>query len=74
MVDEILDAPQLPAEVDQGEREQLPPVIHGHQSPAVVAKVESFYSSVAAMFEAWVNCSGNYHTRRCYRRDVIAFI
>ena len=33
---------------------ELPPVVAGHESPVVVRKVESFYHSVAAMFEAWV--------------------
>ncbi len=52
----------------------LPPVIAGHESPTVVRKVEGFYLSVAAMFEAWVARSENYHTQRCYRRDVESFI
>ena len=33
---------------------ELPPVVAGHESPAVARKVEGFYLSVAAMFEAWV--------------------
>ena len=52
----------------------LPPVLAGHGSPAVARKVESFYRSVASMFEAWVERSENYHTQRCYRRDVLSFI
>jgi len=53
---------------------ELPPVLPGHASPAVRAKVQSFYTSVAAMFETWMARSENYHTQRCYRRDVLAFI
>ena len=53
---------------------ELPPVVAGHESPVVVRKVESFYRSVASMFEAWVARSENYHTQRCYRRDVECFI
>ncbi|MCP3915795.1 MAG: site-specific integrase [bacterium] len=55
-------------------RLELPPVVAGHESPLVAKKVGSFYLSVAAMFEAWVARSENYHTQRCYRRDVLSFI
>ena len=63
----------LPVEADQAQAE-LPPVLLGHESPAVQQKVESFYISVAAMFDAWVERSSNYHTQRCYRKDVLTFI
>ncbi len=61
----------VPADLD---RLQLPPIVAGHSSPAVVQKVEHFYLSVAEMFEAWVARSENYHTQRCYRRDVLSFV
>ena len=60
--------------VGEAKRLELPPVVAGHGSATVVAKVESFYLSVAGMFEAWVGRSENYHTRRCYRRDVLSFV
>lgn len=60
----------LPAE----QVHELPPIIAGHESPVVVQKVESFYGSVAAMFDAWVERSGAYHTQRSYRRDVLNLI
>jgi integrase/recombinase XerD len=68
----------MPTEIVKSSAEaqapELPPVVAGHESPAVVRKVEGFYRSVAAMFEAWVERSENYHTQRCYRRDVLHFI
>ena len=51
----------------------LPPVIAGAMTPEVRERVESFYSSVAAIFEAWVNRRKSHHTRRAYRGDVMAF-
>jgi hypothetical protein len=33
----------------------LPPVTAGAHTPQVQERVESFYHSVAAIFEAWVN-------------------
>jgi integrase/recombinase XerD len=52
----------------------MPPIIQGHESKIIIKKVESFYKSVSNMFEAWVNRSENYNTRRCYQRDVLSFI
>jgi site-specific recombinase XerD len=75
MVNEI-DIPgnQLPEVLTESELLELPPVVAGHESPVVRKKLESFYMSVAHMFEAWVKRSENYHTQRCYRRDVLSFI
>ena len=70
----VLDGDGIEGSVAEAERLELPPVVAGHGSAAVVAKVESFYLSVAGMFEAWVGRSENYHTRRCYRRDVLSFV
>ena len=58
----------------EGRVPELPPIVAGHESPVVVRKVESFYRSVPSLFEAWVARSENYHTQRCYRRDVKSFI
>src|ERR1700757_3683534 len=52
----------------------LPPVIAGAHTPQVEARVENFFNSVAAIFEAWVNRRKSEHTRRAYRGDVMAFV
>lgn len=52
----------------------LPPVIAGAHTPQVEARVENFFHSVAAIFEAWVNRRKSEHTRRAYRGDVMAFV
>jgi site-specific recombinase XerD len=51
----------------------LPPVIAGANTPQVEVRVENFFNSVAAIFEAWVNRRKSNHTRRAYRGDVMAF-
>ncbi len=52
----------------------MPPILAGHQSPAVQKKVTAFFGSVASMFEAWVQRSKNPNTQRSYRRSVQNFI
>jgi site-specific recombinase XerD len=52
----------------------LPPVIAGSHTPEVERRVENFFQSVAAIFEAWVNRRKSDHTRRAYRGDVMAFV
>jgi site-specific recombinase XerD len=52
----------------------LPPVIVGAHTPEVERRVENFFQSVAAIFEAWVNRRKSDHTRRAYRGDVMAFV
>jgi site-specific recombinase XerD len=52
----------------------LPPVIAGAHTPEVQTRVENFYTSVAAIFEAWVNRRKSDHTRRAYRGDIMAFV
>ena len=52
----------------------LPPMMTGHDSKALAHKVDNFYSSVAMIFEAWVQRSKNPNTQRAYRRDVLSFI
>jgi hypothetical protein len=71
MVNEI-DIPgrELPDRISEAELIELPPVVAGHESLVVRQKLESFYMSVAHMFEAWVKRSENYHTQRCYRSRV----
>ncbi len=52
----------------------LPPVLAGADTPAVRAAVDGFYSSVAAIFEAWVQRRESPNTQRAYREDVLAFV
>jgi site-specific recombinase XerD len=52
----------------------LPPVIAGADTPEISRRVENFFYSVAAIFEAWVNRRKSDHTRRAYRGDVMAFV
>ena len=49
-------------------------MIAGTHTPEIESRVESFYTSVAAIFEAWVNRRKSEHTRRAYRGDVMAFV
>jgi site-specific recombinase XerD len=49
-------------------------VIAGSFTPEIKERVESFFHSVAAIFEAWVNRRKSNHTRRAYRGDVMAFV
>ena len=46
----------------------------GSLTPDVKERVEGFYFSVAAIFEAWVGRRKSEHTRRAYRGDVMAFV
>lgn len=52
----------------------LPPVIAGSFTPEIKERVDNFFHSVAAIFEAWVNRRKSDHTRRAYRGDVMAFV
>ncbi|HEX5425224.1 MAG TPA: hypothetical protein VFW94_16875, partial [Candidatus Acidoferrales bacterium] len=49
-------------------------MIAGAHTLEVEARVESFYNSIAAIFEAWVKRRKSDHTRRAYRGDVMAFV
>ena len=52
----------------------LPPVLAGSLTPENRERVEQFFFSVPAIFEAWVGRRNSEHTRRAYRGDVMAFI
>lgn len=54
--------------------ESLPPIMAGSATPAAREKVESFYYSVAQIFEAWVRRRNSPHTQRAYREDVMSFV
>jgi site-specific recombinase XerD len=60
----------LPAE----DHSALPPVLAGTHTPEIERRVENFFESVAAIFEAWVGRRKSDHTRRAYRGDIMAFI
>jgi site-specific recombinase XerD len=52
----------------------LPPVLAGHVTPEVQARVEQFYLSMPDILEAWVKRYQSSHTQRCYREDVMRFV
>jgi hypothetical protein len=52
----------------------LPPVLLGSLTPEIRVRVESFYSSVYAIFERWVNRPRSLHTRRSYKEGVLSFV
>jgi integrase/recombinase XerC len=54
--------------------ELLPPVLVGHETPQVGARVERFYVSIAEIFERWVTRRKSAHTQRAYREDVMSFV
>jgi integrase/recombinase XerC len=46
----------------------------GRETKAVRVQVESFYSNVSAIFDAWVTRRESPHTQRAYRDDVMTFV
>src|ERR1700674_1777266 len=54
--------------------DELPPVLAGHQTPEIRARVESLYAGVAELFERWVARRPSPHTQRAHRRDVLSFV
>ena len=52
----------------------LPPVLSCANTPEIARRVETFFHSVAAIFEAWINRRISEQTRRAYRCDVMAFV
>lgn len=52
----------------------LPEILLGHATPAIKARVEKFYLSIADIFEVWVKRRESAHTQRAYREDVMSFI
>ncbi len=53
---------------------EFPAVFPGNDTPQVRARVQTFYLSIAAMFERWIQRSSNANTRRSYREAVEGFI
>ncbi len=52
----------------------FPAVFPGSDTPQVRKRVETFYLSVATLFERWIARSGNTNTQRSYREAVQGFI
>ena len=50
----------------------LPPILAGSFTPNVKRRLESFYFSVASIFESWVQRRRSPHTQRAYREDVLS--
>lgn len=55
-------------------KNNLPAILSGRATPGVRERVEEFYSSVAQIFEAWVQRRQSRHTQRAYREDVMSFV
>ena len=53
---------------------EFPAIFPGNDTPQVRARVQTFYLSIAAMFERWLQRSGNKNTQRSYREAVEGFI
>ncbi len=49
----------------------LPTILVGHNTPALLAKTQQFYLSVAEIFTLWVKKHHSQHTQRAYRSDVM---
>ena len=49
---------------------ELPPIPAGSDTPAVRKRVERFYTSIANLFDIWIERSKNRHTQRSYREAV----
>jgi site-specific recombinase XerD len=64
-VESLRETEKLPA---------LPPALSGSHTPEIQERVESFFNSVASIFEAWVGRRKSDHTRRAYRGEVMAFV
>ena len=58
----------------RGAKPDLPPMLAGTETRAVSLKVQSFYSSVHAAFEAWVSRRKSKNTQDAYRTDVLKFV
>jgi len=71
VMDEKTSTELVPASATLAE---LPPILVGRHTPAVEAQVQSFYQSVAEIFERWVTRRSSRHTQRAYRQDVMDFV
>ncbi|MEM8712043.1 MAG: tyrosine-type recombinase/integrase [Planctomycetota bacterium] len=52
----------------------MPPILEGHATPELAERTRSFFLSVAAMFDVWLDRTPNANTQRTYARGVHNFI
>src|SRR5437868_11094291 len=55
-------------------KNDLPAILAGRTTPDMRERVGEFFSSIAAIFEAWVQRRQSRHTQRAYREDVMSFV
>jgi hypothetical protein len=53
---------------------EFPAVFPGNDTPQVRQRVQTFYLSIASLFERWLKRSGNKNTQRSYQETVEGFI
>lgn len=53
---------------------RMPPILSGQATRHIERRVERFYFSVGAVFEAWVKKRLSRHTQRAYRQDVMGLV
>lgn len=70
----VIDSGRLITVGAELDAERMPPILEGQATDVVARRVEKFFFSVAAVFEAWVRRRHSRHTQRAYRRDVMAFV
>jgi integrase/recombinase XerC len=51
----------------------LPPILLGKATPEVQRQIETFFFSVAKLYETWLGRCASPHTRRAYDQDIMAF-
>ena len=54
--------------------DRMPPILAGQSTKAMEHRVERFYFSVGAIFEAWVQRRPSPHTQRAYRQDLQSLV
>lgn len=71
---QMIDAGSLIVPGAELDPDRMPPILAGQSTKAMERRVERFYFSVGAIFEAWVKRRPSPHTQRAYRQDVEALI
>jgi len=69
-----IDAGTVVAPLARQDGNRLPPILSGQATRSVEERVNRFYFSVAAIFEAWVQRRTSHHTQRAYRQDVMDLV
>mgnify|MGYP001401797051 CR=1 FL=1 len=70
----MIDGGQLIVPGAELDADRMPPILSGQSTKAMERRVERFYFSVGAIFEAWVKKRPSPHTQRAYRQDVMDLI